>query len=91
MEVITVESECFKMMLFNIEQTRKMVERLTEELKKAKGDYWMTPDQVAEYTGFKYTWIYERRNDIGCFREGKGLRFKKSNVEKYMEENSFKK
>ena len=90
MEVITFESEAYKKLIFNIEQNRRDTATAFKLLADAKSDRYMTPLEVQEFTGFGYAWVYERRNHFGCFTDGKGLRFLRSNVEAYMKANTFK-
>lgn len=85
MEVIVIESEAYKNLMFKIDTLFKA---LTKPVKEE--DKWLTMEEVMEYTGFKYSWIMTRRSRIGYFRDGNGLRFKKANIDKYMEANSFK-
>ncbi len=88
-EVITIESQAWKSIMFNIERAMQTTEQIARELRQVKEDRWMTLEEVAEFTGFKSTWITARKRDLGGFKQGKGLRFKKSKVDQYMEEHSY--
>ena len=65
-----------------------VIESQHQELKHLKDDRWMTLQEVQEYTGFSYDWVYKRRESIGFFQEGSSIRFKKSVVDAYMLANS---
>lgn len=85
MEGLFFESAAYKEMMYKLDVVFKAVTAPVKET-----DKWMSMEEVVEYTGFSRTWVMHRKNKIGCFSDGKGLRFKKSNVDKYMEANSFK-
>lgn len=90
MELITFESEAYKAMLFEITQNHKKTDAIIAQLNARSVDKWLSPTEAAEYTGFTPRWIKERSALIGAFQDGKGLRYKRSNLDKYMEANSFK-
>ena len=72
-----------------LEENRKTTAHVLKQLADAKTDNWLSPQDAAEYTGFNQAWIKARSAKIGCFKDGKGLRFKKSNIDRYMTANSF--
>lgn len=90
MEVITMESEAWKALIADIEEAKKLTKAMFDKMNDTAQDRWFSPKDAAEYTGFNIAWIKARSAKIGAFQDGKGLRFKKSNVDKYMEKNSFK-
>lgn len=90
MEVIVIGSEAWKALIFEIEETRKLIQAMFEKMSEAAQDRWLSPKEAAEYTGFKQAWIKQRSAKIGAFQDGMGLRYKRSDIDKYMKENSFK-
>lgn len=54
-------------------------------------DHWLSPLEAAKYTGFSKQWINAKAAEIGAFKKGTAIRFKKSNIDIYMDKHSFKK
>jgi excisionase family DNA binding protein len=56
--------------------------------KKAEGDIFFTVDQLAEYLNVKKCWIYRRTSEqnIPFHKRGRYVRFKKSEIIKWLEE-----
>ena len=73
MEVIVIGSEAWKALIFEIEETRKLIEAMFEKMSDAAKDRWLSPKEAAEYTGFNQAWIKARSAKIGAFQDGKGL------------------
>lgn len=90
MEVIVIGSEAWKALIFEIEETRKLTQAMFDKMSDAVQDRWLSPRDAAEYTGFKQSWIKARSAKIGAFQDGMGLRYKRSDIDKYMQKNSFK-
>lgn len=90
MEVITVESGAWKSLIADLEETRKLIQAMFDKMSDAAADRWLSPKEAAEYVGFKPAWIKARSHKIGAFKDGCGLRFKRSDIDKYMQKNSFK-
>lgn len=90
MEVITFESETFKALVSEIQETKKLMQIVFAKMNDATQDRWLDPKEAADYVGFKPAWIKARSAQIGAFQAGCGLRFKKSDVDAYMKKNSFK-
>ena len=88
MEVIVIESEAFKAIMFEVSEGRRVSEAYWRLSTERAEDKWLSPKQAAEYTGFKQAWIVDRKERIGFFQDGNGLRFKKSKLDKYMDANS---
>ena len=78
-QILIVEKKDFDELTFKIDTLFKL---MTE---KKDDDKWMTIQDAMVYTGFKYTWFYNRRVELKAFRDGNGLRYKKSSIDKYME------
>ena len=91
MEVITIESSTFNAIIHAIEENKKLTERIFQKLEAAKEDKWLSPLEAAEYSGFSKQWINSKAADIGAFKNGTALRFKRSAVDAYMQKHSFKK
>lgn len=55
-------------------------------------DEIFTPETLAEYLKVDRSWIYKKvhTKEIPFFKNGKYVRFKKSEIDKWIEENSFK-
>lgn len=90
MEVITVESGAWKALIADIEEANKCTRAMFAKMNDAVQDRWLSPEEAAEYVGFKPAWIKARSAKIGAFKDGCGLRFKRSDVDAYMKKNSFK-
>ena len=56
--------------------------------KKAEDDVFFTVDQLAEYLNVKKCWIYRRTSDqnIPFHKRGRYVRFKKIEIDKWLEE-----
>jgi len=61
-------------------------EPITKDAKKP----YLTVAEVAELTGFSKGWVNEHKSDIGFSSIGSSLRFKRKDVDEFMEENYFK-
>ena len=59
------------------------------ELKDAKKPY-LTAHDLMEITGFGKTWVNDNKQDIGFTTVGGCLRFKRKDVEEYMQQHYFK-
>jgi ATP-dependent protease ClpP protease subunit len=90
MELITFEHETFKALVFEIYESRKLTQAMFDKMSDTTQDRWLSPKEAADYTGFNQAWIKARSAKIGAFQDGKGLRFKQSDIDKYMQANSFK-
>ena len=80
-----IESKAYQNFMFKIDTLFKAFTKPIKEEYK-----WMSVEDVVNYTGFSKTWVVVLKYKIGCFEDGKDLRFKKANIDKYMESNSFK-
>ncbi len=90
MDVIVISSEAWKALIFEIEEAKRIVKAMFEQMSADSQDKWLSPAQAAEYTGFKQAWIKARAAKIGAFQDGCGLRFLRSDIDAYMKSNSFK-
>jgi len=87
MEVITIESNAYEAMLLEIRKS--IIDTVTKTV--SPDDRWLTPKEVAAYVGFTTAWVKERSAIIGASQDSRGLRYKKSDVEKFMQSRYFKK
>lgn len=60
--------------------------------KASEKDEIFTPESLAEYLKVDISWVYKKVSlrEIPFFKSGKYVRFKKSAIDKWIEENSFK-
>lgn len=87
--VAIVDNEVFQSLIAKIENVEKRFNEVSEELKNSKKPY-MTAQEVMDYTGFSRDWITDHKHDIGCSTRGGQLKFKRKDVEDFMEEGYFK-
>lgn len=61
-------------------------------VKASEEDEIFTPESLAEYLKVDRSWVYKKvhTKEIPFFKNGKYVRFKKSAIDKWIEENSFK-
>lgn len=64
------------------------LEKTISELKQTTS--WMTINEVVEYTRLSRTAVNVNRDKIGFTNAGNCIRFKRSDVNDYMEQNYFK-
>lgn len=88
MELITFESSAFKTLEIKLDFIIKYIQKSESNRDK---DRWLTPKEVAAYVGFTTAWVKERSAIIGASQDSRGLRYKKSDVEKFMQSRYFKK
>lgn len=72
-----------------IDATSRRVEELAAELKDSRKPY-LTAIEVQELTGFGKSWLNDNKQDIGFTTIGGCLRFKRKDVEEYIEANYYK-
>jgi hypothetical protein len=90
MEGITlVETETLKTLITEVQHMRSVVVTTLTELYEAKSPY-LTVSQAMQITGFGKTWLMANKQDIGYSSVGGCIRFKRKDVEAYMEANYFK-
>jgi hypothetical protein len=79
-------------MLDLIEKVAKLSDRVeamqNELIDKSKP--YLTAQEVMEIAGFGKTWLNDNKQDIGYSMVGGCLRFKRKDLEAYMETNYFK-
>jgi predicted DNA-binding transcriptional regulator AlpA len=84
-----VETKTLQALIFSVEDMKMTVVSTLAELKEAKKPY-LTAQDVMELTGFGKTWVNDNKQDIGFSMVGGCLRFKRKDVEEYMNQNYFK-
>jgi len=90
MEGITIiETAAFQELLSKIESMTKVIEIVDQELKGALKPY-LTVAEVASLTGFGKSWVMDHKSEIGYSTIGSSLRFKRKDVDEFMEERYFK-
>ena len=84
-----VETKTLQALIFSVEDMKMTVISTLAELKDTKKPY-LTAQDVMELTGFGKTWVNDNKQDIGFSTVGGCLRFKRTDVEEYMNQNYFK-
>ena len=87
--VSLIETETLQALIGSVEDLKLTVMSTIAELKDAKKPY-LTGQDLQELTGFSKTWVNDNKQDIGYSIVGGCLRFKRSDVNEYMEKNYFK-
>jgi len=87
--VTIIETKAIQDLIKKIESLQETVLRSLDELKDAKKPY-LDIAEVMELTGFKRSWVNVNKSKIGfCSVEG-SIRFKRSDVDAFMNLNYFK-
>lgn len=81
-----MESEAFKKLEYLIERNAELMERLVNR----EPDRILSLDQAAEYIGVTKQWVSTRKKAISYFKEGKLIRIRKSDIDKYLEKHTIK-
>ncbi|WP_183567412.1 helix-turn-helix domain-containing protein [Mucilaginibacter sp. SP1R1] len=90
MEGVTlIETHTLEALINEVRGLKETVVTTISELKETKKPY-LTPQDVMQITGFGKTWINDNKQFIGFTTVGGCLRFKRKDVEAYMEQNYFK-
>jgi predicted DNA-binding transcriptional regulator AlpA len=87
--VSIVETRILERLISRIEALEAIVLSNVEELKQNKKPYLST-QELMELTGFGKTWVNDNKQLIGFTTVGGCLRFKRKDVEEYIESNYFK-
>ena len=90
MKGLTVfETEAVYELISEMRSMRLRIEEMYFELKEAKKPY-LTAKDLQELTGFSKTWINDNKQHIGYSLVGGQLRFKRSDVDAFMETRYYK-
>lgn len=84
-----VETHTLQALISEVRGLRETVVSTIAELSETKKPY-LTPQDLMQITGFGKSWINDNKQDIGFTMIGGCLRFKRKDVEAYMEQNYFK-
>jgi hypothetical protein len=87
--VSIVETETLQSLINKFETLQTTVVNIAAELKDSRKPY-LTAQEVMEITAFGKTWLNDNKQDIGYSMVGGELRFKRKDLESYMESNYFK-
>jgi excisionase family DNA binding protein len=87
--VTLVESQVLENLIGEVQGLRSVVLSTLKELSETKKPY-LTVSEAMELTGFGKTWLMANKQDIGFSSVGGCIRFKRKDVEAYMEANYFK-
>lgn len=87
--VSLVETQTLNLLIEKVENLQEFVTNISAELKDAKKPY-LSVQEVMELTGFSIDWVNDHKQDIGYSNIGRTIRFKRKDVEAYMEQNYFK-
>lgn len=88
-DVAIVDNQLLTNLIEKIDNMGSYVEELKSELSQ-KSKTYLDTQEVMELTGFKKTWVNENKHLIGFSSVGGCLRFKRKDVEEFMEQNYFK-
>lgn len=92
--VTIVETEVLENLVHNVTEMHNLfkstVIALKDELKEAKKP-WMTSKEVCEYLGKGSTWVDMNKEEIGFAKAGGEIRFRRKDVEAYLESRYFRK
>lgn len=80
-----VETEEFHGVLSKLERIERFLNSLQESQKT-----WMSIKEVCEYLGKGSTWVDQNKEVIGFSRAGGEIRFKRKDVDAYMESRYYR-
>jgi hypothetical protein len=90
MEGITlVETETLNQLIGEVRDMKAFVAKAAYELSESKKPY-LSVTEAMQFTGFGKSWVMENKHLIGYSTVGGCLRFKRKDIEAYMEANYFK-
>jgi hypothetical protein len=84
-----VETATLQSLITEVKDMRLVVISALQELAEAKKPY-LSAQEVMKLTGFSLDWVNDHKQDIGYSNIGRTIRFKRKDVEAYMETNYFK-
>lgn len=87
--VSIVETATLERLIDKVEELKSTVTDTLSQLADTKKPY-LSAQEVMELTGFGKTWLNANKQDIGFSTVGGALRFKRKDVEEYMNQNYFK-
>lgn len=84
-----VETKALQDLIDEVTHLKSTVLETISELKSTKKPY-LTINEVVDFTGLSRSSIHKFRDEIGHTTSGGCVRFKRKDVEEFMEENYFK-
>jgi len=87
--LVLVDKSVIIELIDQVKGLRDTVVSTAAELKDSKKPY-LTAQELMEFTGFGKTWVNDNKQDIGFSIIGGCLRFKRKDVEDFMNSNYFK-
>jgi excisionase family DNA binding protein len=84
-----IESEAIDRLTSQISGIEEMFRTTLKELQEAKKP-WMTMKEVCEYMGKGSTWLDLNKGEIGFSKAGGEIRFKRKDVDAYLESRYYK-
>ena len=87
--VSLVETKALNALIGSVNTLQETVLNTIAELKEARKPY-LTAQELMGLTGFGKTWVNDNKHLIGFTTVGGCLRFKRRDVEEFMEQNYFK-
>jgi predicted DNA-binding transcriptional regulator AlpA len=87
--VSIIETATLEALISEVRDLKDFVAKTASELSDAKKPY-LTAQEVMELTGFSIDWVNDHKQDIGYSNIGRTIRFKRKDVEAYMDQNYFK-
>ena len=88
-EVAIVDNQILNNLISEISGMKSFIEEMKAELKQKTKPY-LTAQELMEITGFGKTWVNDNKHLIGFSSVGGCLRFKRKDVEEFMDQNYFK-
>lgn len=84
-EVLIFDSEVVQDLISKLDYITELHKKATVEIVRLNTSRWMTIEEVAEFTGFGIDWVGARQYEIGYFNQGGGRRFRRADVDTYMQ------
>ena len=91
MELVTFESQTYQHLESMYKDAVAKLEKAADKIQLLQDDKLMGVDEAADYIGFGPKWVKERKEAIGFVDFGKDLKFKKSDLDAYIQAHHIKK
>lgn len=88
-EISVVQNQTLEQLIGEVSQLKNAIQVTLSDLKGASKAY-LSINEVVEITGLSRSSINRYRDEIGFTNSGGCIRFKRKDVEAFMEENYFK-
>lgn len=83
-EVIVIDSPAYNNFMGKLNEIYETLSKQSDELKRLKSDYLMTPKEVMNYVGFGKDWLEAHRDEITWVKPGGEYRFLKSDLDRFL-------